>query len=320
VGRTSGPNFTPTNYATFAPAFLAGIGRMPDTIEDRAVVIQMRRKAANEYVQPYRPGRDRAALNEIRDRLSAWAEANTSKAHVHANEQQIDLPVDDRAADVWEPLLVVAHLAGGDWPVCGRAACIELVAKAGEADTDASPGQLLLEDIHAVMNVSFMASASLCAALNDLPESPWADIPLNSPKLGQRLRPYEIKTRHSTDKSKRGYHRVDFDDAWRRYVPQEPSETVQSVQQPDEQEKQPDDLAVAEPSGMSKPSGQTETSAATPDASDTCGQFSTHQAEPHDINRCPDCETPNPFRHNGECVPCIANRHAAGNRKETIVT
>lgn len=39
---------------TFAMAALAGIGAMPDTIEDRAVVIRMRRRAPNETVAPYR--------------------------------------------------------------------------------------------------------------------------------------------------------------------------------------------------------------------------------------------------------------------------
>ena len=47
---------------TFAMAALAGIGAMPDTIEDRAVVIRMRRRAPGETVAPYRHRRDRPAL------------------------------------------------------------------------------------------------------------------------------------------------------------------------------------------------------------------------------------------------------------------
>ena len=43
-------------------AALAGIGDMPDTIEDRAVVIGMRRRAPDETVQPYRARRDGPAL------------------------------------------------------------------------------------------------------------------------------------------------------------------------------------------------------------------------------------------------------------------
>ena len=44
---------------TFAMAALAGIGAMPDTIEDRAVVIRMRRRAPGESVAPFRHRRDR---------------------------------------------------------------------------------------------------------------------------------------------------------------------------------------------------------------------------------------------------------------------
>jgi hypothetical protein len=36
VGRTVGPNHETKEFPTFAPAALAGIGRIPDTIEDRA--------------------------------------------------------------------------------------------------------------------------------------------------------------------------------------------------------------------------------------------------------------------------------------------
>ncbi|MGH3659926.1 MAG: DUF3631 domain-containing protein, partial [Micromonosporaceae bacterium] len=43
---------------TFAMAALAGIGAMPDTIEDRAVVVRMRRRAPGETVAPYRHRRD----------------------------------------------------------------------------------------------------------------------------------------------------------------------------------------------------------------------------------------------------------------------
>lgn len=306
VGRVSGPNLTPTNYATFAPAFLAGIGRMPDTVEDRAVVIEMRRKAADEYVQPYRPSRDRAALNQIRDRFAEWAKAVTAAAEACGEQQPIELPVDDRAADVWEPLLVVAHLAGGDWPAWGRAACVALVAKAGEDDTDTSPGQLLLEDIHEVMKESFMASADLCAALNHLPESPWGALPLNPHRLGQRLKPYGIKTRHTTDRSRRGYHRVDFEDAWRRYLPPAPSETVQSVRQPVEQPGQQDN-SVAEPSEVPKPSVHNGTSGRTGTASDASGR---------PVERCPDCGTIklNTQGGTGKCVQCIVNRASAGRR------
>ena len=44
--------------------------------------------------------------------------------------------IEDRDADVWEPLLAVADAAGGTWPSRARVAAVALVAdsKAGHAE------------------------------------------------------------------------------------------------------------------------------------------------------------------------------------------
>src|SRR3954470_14485400 len=57
---------------TFAMAALAGIGAMPDTIEDRAVVIHMRRRKPGETVDPFRHKRDRPALRQLATDLNRW--------------------------------------------------------------------------------------------------------------------------------------------------------------------------------------------------------------------------------------------------------
>ena len=61
---------------TFAMAALAGIGAMPDTIEDRAVVIRMRRRAPGETVAPFRHRRDRPALTALAAELARWLGAH----------------------------------------------------------------------------------------------------------------------------------------------------------------------------------------------------------------------------------------------------
>jgi hypothetical protein len=64
---------------SFCMVTLAGIGELPDTIEDRAIVLHMRRRARSEEIQPYRIRRDRPALIELRDQLHAWVRANIDK-------------------------------------------------------------------------------------------------------------------------------------------------------------------------------------------------------------------------------------------------
>ncbi len=84
---------------TFAMAALAGIGAMPDTIEDRAAVIRMRRRAPGETVAPYRERRDGPNLRRIAGELHTWIRSHA--AELEAAEP--DMPVEDRAADTWEP-------------------------------------------------------------------------------------------------------------------------------------------------------------------------------------------------------------------------
>jgi hypothetical protein len=105
---------------TFAMAAFAGIGAMPDTIEDRAIVVRMRRRAPGETVAPYRHRRDRPALRTLAKQLSLWLRADLAVLEKAAP----DMPVEDRAADTWEPLITVADHAGGQWPERARAAVL----------------------------------------------------------------------------------------------------------------------------------------------------------------------------------------------------
>ncbi len=109
---------------------------MPDTIEDRAVVISMRRRAPGESVAPFRTRRDAPPLNDLRDQLCAWVRSRMDRL-IHATP---DMPVEDRVADTWEPLCAIADAAGGDWPARVRKATLVLSAAAGEADIEASLG------------------------------------------------------------------------------------------------------------------------------------------------------------------------------------
>jgi hypothetical protein len=93
-------------------AALAGICAMPDTIEDRAVVIQMRRRAPGESVAPFRYRPDRPALTSIAAALSTWLGAHLPEL----KRAEPVMPLEDRAADTWEPLIAVANLAGAGRP------------------------------------------------------------------------------------------------------------------------------------------------------------------------------------------------------------
>ncbi|WP_280246348.1 DUF3631 domain-containing protein [Nocardia abscessus] len=281
-GRTVGPNHLPMTFETFAMAALAGIGRMPDTIEDRAVVVVMRRRKPSESVAPYRTRRDRPPLDKLRVRIAEWASAVSGSLEGHEPDA---LGVEDRAADVWEPLVSVADMAGGDWPQMARRAAKVMVDEAGADDEASSTNVQLLadiKDVFASMHVSFLKSAVLCDQLHHIEESPWKQFELTPSKLGHRLREYGIKTGHNTAKTERGYRIEDFHDAFERYLSApRASEGVQSRPNPVDQQKQSDTLKFPDTfkaSGNPKASNENPSSDTIRTGLDTFGQHPTGNA------------------------------------------
>jgi hypothetical protein len=211
---------------TFAMVALAGIGDLPDTIEDRAVVITMRRRAPGERATPFRRRRDLPELMELRDRLHAWVRAHLAELQAATPT----MPVEDREADVWEPLVAVADLAGGWWPELVRKACRAMTA---QADVEGSASERLLADLRAVFGgADVLYSKTLLGRLHGLEEAPWADWygrPLTARDLAKLLRPYGITSKSVREggvgESLKGYAAEDLHDAWQRYLPPAPHPT-----------------------------------------------------------------------------------------------
>lgn len=181
------------NCPTFAMAAFAGIRSMPDTIEDRAVIITMRRRTAGETVAPFRVRRDRPALETLRDSLQRWMASRMGELE----NAEPDMPVDDREADTWEALVAVADAAAGDWPERARSALQIMCSAAGAADTDRSLGVRLLTDISDVFAGDAMHGETLVGELRKLDESPWGDYygrELNQRDMAKLLARYGVKS------------------------------------------------------------------------------------------------------------------------------
>lgn len=220
--RCVGPNREPAEFPTFAMAALAGIGVMPDTITDRAVNITMRRRMAGEEVAQYRIRRDEPILHGLRDRLAVWARANADQLTNTVPE----MPVEDRAADTWEPLIAVADIAGGRWPQMAREACVAMVAGADDTQEERSIQVRLLTDIRRIFaeqDTVFLSSLELVSHLKAVTESPWGDWGLTTSRLARDLAPFGIRPGHNVEKTMRGYRLEYFHDAFTRYTRPEPS-------------------------------------------------------------------------------------------------
>jgi hypothetical protein len=243
---------------------LAGLGWLPETIMTRSIVVAMRRRAPGERIQPFRRRVWIREGDRLRNRLAAWGKSAVD--HLAANWPELPDAITDRDADVWEPIIALADLAGGTWPERAREAAVEMV-KAGK-DREPSLGIRLLADLRTVFgDREAMATSDILAELLRLDEAPWADLkgrPLNDRGLANRLRRYEVKSgniRLDGGAVLKGYRAADLHEAWRRYLPPQADKSATSATD----SKNPRDSAhFRSGSGEAHPA-----TAATPSATDS---------------------------------------------------
>jgi putative DNA primase/helicase len=229
VIRNVGDAHEPRAFSTWCPMVLAAIGHLPSTIEDRSIVVPMRRRAPHEPVHRLRWHNKAGQAVQAELRTLARAIARWTSDHgpslMHC-EPSVPEALNDRAADNWSPLLAIAEVIGEDWPEKARKAALAL---SGKEDTDtASAGIRLLADIRELFgsrDSQQLASPQLCEFLVQMEERPWGawgkrGKPLSQNQLAGLLRPYGITSRsiRTAEGVLRGYALTDFTDAFDRYL------------------------------------------------------------------------------------------------------
>jgi Protein of unknown function (DUF3631) len=219
-------------FPVYAAVALAAIGDLPETIESRAIIIPMRRRAPDEALESFRLRRVVTVAEPLRESLSWWAE----RYHDQLAEREPRLPdgINDRLADSWEPLLAIAELADEGWIERARTAAARIAG--GHVMDEASTGVQLLGDIRACFGSDDrITTASLLTKLNGLEEAAWGGFHdgkgLTARDLARRLKPYELGSRTirlPDGSTPKGYLREDFADPWTRYL----SPYVQAPQAP----------------------------------------------------------------------------------------
>jgi hypothetical protein len=235
---TVGNKIETEDLPAYAAVAVAGIGFLPDTILSRSVVVQMRRRRQGERVEPWRERSCTPQADRLRSSLAAWAQSQPQ-----AIDEWPTMPngIEDRAEEIWEPLIVVADLAGGDWPARAREAAVMLVMEG--RDKEISLGVKLLADLRTVFgNSDTKRTAEILADLCAMEEAPWGDIkgkPLDARGLARQLKQYGVKSHviRFGEGTANGYRRADLLDAWDRYVP--PSEQNSITSKTDETANSP---------------------------------------------------------------------------------
>ena len=220
VTRTVGDDHEPRQFSTWAPAAIAMIGKLPDTLEDRAVTVSLRRKKPTERVKQFRSDRT-FELKQLARKIARWTADNRDA--LVASEPDTGA-LFNRAADNWRPLLAIADRAGSDWPVTARS-----IAEAAEATKqDQSIRTMLLNDIRSAFAArpyaTRIGSTELAAELGTMEGRPWAEWrngkPITAASLARMLAPFGISsgTRRDGPETFKGYLVADFDEAFARYL------------------------------------------------------------------------------------------------------
>lgn len=224
VVRCVGDDLEPTPFNVFGPLALGMIGKPQGTIEDRSVVVQMRRKLPGDRVEKVPPGRPlRDLVSDTVRRIVRWtadhgAELATASPTVPAR-------LDDRAGDCWFSLLAIADAVRGSWPEQAR---IAAVALSEGRDAPGSLPLMLLTDLRVLFaerQAERLRTDAILEHLQSREDRPWLDFrqgrPITARQLARMLEPFDVrpdkwKAGHDTE---RGYTAADFVDAWSRYLP-----------------------------------------------------------------------------------------------------
>lgn len=237
VPRCVGPKHDLQEFRVFCPKALAGIGKLPDTVADRSLPVIQARRAKGQNVQRFRARDALPIAQPIMEALQSWSETPDVIATLSSARPAIPNELGDRASDICEPLLAIADMAGGMWPDLARRVLVQLCA-IGEAQDDHIGTKLLaaMREIFQEKSVDRPSTRDVLDALiareND---DPWAamwerdvqsgNVRGPAAKLARLLKPFGISAgtiRESDGSTPKGYKLESFEDAFSRYLPQNP--------------------------------------------------------------------------------------------------
>jgi Protein of unknown function (DUF3631)/Toprim domain len=232
------------SFDVWGPVAFAGIDELPDTLQDRSVRVFLQRATGDEVPEHLRDGTS-DALVAIRRQLTAWADSLFELPEPALPD--VLLRQAGRVGDRWRPLIAIADLAGGRWPDLARKAALEEIV----AEKQPSLTERLLSGIRRAFNMQQtggqddadnsdrLTTPTLLRVLLEDTEEDWNTAargkPISAYFLRDRLRgllnpPEEGKPHGATDwwtgpedkrQHHRGYYRLQFGEAFRRYLPAE---------------------------------------------------------------------------------------------------
>jgi Bifunctional DNA primase/polymerase, N-terminal/Protein of unknown function (DUF3631)/Primase C terminal 1 (PriCT-1) len=184
-------------FRVYGPKAFAAIGKLPDTLSDRSIIVKMQRRAQYQHVERFLAARSTAQAKPIHNALASFAreyrEAVT-QAYVHLIDNDLDF-LSDRDADLWLPLFALCTVAAPNRVYELRESAKVLSKAKASDDADDLLVIKLLTDIRDLWpeGCAKWDSATLVEKLKALEDSPWKERELTQRDLATLLRPYNVE-------------------------------------------------------------------------------------------------------------------------------
>ena len=248
VIRTVGKDHKPRRFGTWCPKAISGIGDLPDTVADRAIIIRLERRAPRAGDIPLWRDRDGQTIEVLRKKIARWTNDNADAVMERRNTVAFPSGLHDRACDAWEVLLAIGEIAGGEWAgSTGRVyrACGAVTA---EVDPETGVREMLLSDIRMVFweagdpehlptgksgDEYDPTAPAILPALTAKEGRPWSEWshgrPLSPRGLANLLKdfgiaPSTIRTSHKS--TPKGYKRSAFERHWKGIIYESPNQLL----------------------------------------------------------------------------------------------
>ena len=225
-------------FKTFSPKMISGIGTkyMTDTLVARSIMIRMARKYDDQKLPRFRKRVLQPRYAQLREALLKCFSDDATLEYLYDVEPFLPDELNDRQADILEPLFAIADMASPEWGERIRSVAITLCA---EEEEEVSLNVSLLRNISEFMK-SDMHSAEICEQLNENDEWDWntfnpykAKTGISQKQLGSFLKdfgihPQNLRINHV---QRKGYaFNTHMKDCFERYSSQESVPNVPSVQ------------------------------------------------------------------------------------------